>query len=518
MTHSDHSDLSRHGIRRPGHIHWNRTAPALYQESLRRNESWLAQHGPLVVKTGQHTGRSPKDRYIVEDDVTREAINWGEVNQPISPEKFDRLHEHVAHHLEGRDLFVQDLFAGADPDYRMPVRIVTELAWHNLFARNLFVRPTDPHHVHEEPGFTVIAAPNCSADPERHGTRSPTFVLLNFTKRLVLIGGSFYGGEIKKSIFTALNFLLTERDVFPMHCSANVGPEGDVALFFGLSGTGKTTLSTEPRRKLIGDDEHGWHADGVFNFEGGCYAKMIRINPENEPEIYSASTQFGALLENVVLDPDTREPRFDSDAFTENTRGAYPIDHLDQVVSEGTGTVPNAMFMLSYDAFGVLPPIAKLTPQQAMRYFLLGYTAKVAGTERGVDEPQATFSSCFGAPFLPRPPEVYARMLRERLHQHDTSVWFVNTGITGGPYGVGQRMPLPQTRALIHAALDGTLDEGEFETDEVFGLEIPTQCPGVSERLLNPKWAWDDPDAYEAKAQELADQFKSRFKAFELDA
>ncbi len=510
-------DLTPHGIRRPGHIHWNRTEPALVQESLKRSESWLAQGGPLVVKTGQHTGRSPKDRFIVDDEVTRETINWGEINRPISSATFDRLHELTASHLEGRDLFVQDLYAGADPDYRMPVRIVTELAWHSLFARNLFVRPEDESRPHDEPGFTVIAAPHCTADPERHGTRSPTFVLLNFSKRLVLIGGSHYGGEIKKAIFTALNYLLTERDVFPMHCSANVGPDGDVALFFGLSGTGKTTLSTEPHRKLIGDDEHGWHASGVFNFEGGCYAKTIRIKPEDEPEIYRAVTQFGAVLENVVLDPDTREPIFDADTFTENTRGAYPLGHLEHVVAEGTGGIPSSVFMLSFDAFGVLPPIAKLTPAQAMKYFLLGYTAKVAGTERGIDEPQVTFSSGFGAPFLPRPPEVYARMLRERMQTHDTSVWFVNTGITGGPYGVGQRMPLPQTRALIHAALDGTLERGDFATDDVFGLQIPTQCPGVSETLLNPKWAWDDPKAYDAKARELVDQFEKRFKAFDLE-
>jgi len=510
-------DLAQHGIRRPGHVYWNRTAPALYQESLKRNESWLAQGGPLVVKTGQHTGRSPKDRFIVEDDLTRDTINWGEINQPISPESFDQLHDLIAHHLQGRDLFVQDLYAGADPDYQMPVRVVTELAWHSLFARNLFVRPADESQPHDEPGFTVIAAPHCTADPERHDTRSSTFVLLNFSQRLVLIGGSHYGGEIKKAIFTALNFLLTDQDVFPMHCSANVGPDGDVALFFGLSGTGKTTLSTEPHRKLIGDDEHGWHEDGVCNFEGGCYAKAIRIKPEDEPEIYRAVTQFGAVLENVVLDPDTREPRFDANTFTENTRGAYPIEHLEQVVPEGTGGIPSSVFMLSFDAFGVLPPIAKLTPEQAMKYFLLGYTAKVAGTERGIDEPQVTFSSGFGAPFLPRPPEVYARMLRDRMERHDTSVWFVNTGITGGPYGVGKRMPLPQTRALIHAALDGTLKSGEFETDDVFGLQVPTECPGVSEKLLNPKWAWDDPEAYDAKAHDLVKRFEKRFKAFDLE-
>ena len=511
-------DPARHGIRRPGHIHFNRTTPALYQESLKRNEGWLVQNGPLVVKTGQHTGRSPKDRFIVDDEITHETIDWGEINRPISPEAFDRLHELVAQHLEGRDLFVQDLYAGADAHYRMPVRIITELAWHSLFARNLFVRPADHGQAHDEPGFTVIAAPNCSADPDRHGTRSSTFVLLNFTKRLVLIGGTHYGGEIKKAIFTALNFLLTDQGVLPMHCSANVGPDDDVALFFGLSGTGKTTLSTEPHRKLIGDDEHGWHDGGVFNFEGGCYAKTIRINPDDEPEIYRAVTRFGAVLENVVIDPDTRAPRFDADTFTENTRGAYPIEHLDQVVPEGMGGIPNAVFMLSYDAFGVLPPIAKLSPDQAMKYFLLGYTAKVAGTERGIDEPQVAFSSGFGAPFLPRPPEVYARMLRDRMEQHATSVWFVNTGITGGPYGVGKRMPLPQTRALIHAALDGTLDRGEFETDEVFGLRVPTRCAGVSEALLSPKRAWADPDAYDAKARELVQQFEARFRAFELDA
>ena len=509
--------LEQHGLSRPGRVFWNTPAPVLYEEAIRRGEGELADGGPLVVRTGQHTGRSPKDRYIVEDDLTRETINWGPVNQPISRERFDALHAHISRYLEGHDLFVQDVYAGAHPDYRTSVRVISELAWNGLFARNLFVGPEDDAAPHDEPSFTVISAPGCTADPDRHGLRTPTFVLLDLSRRIVLIGGTSYAGEIKKAIFTALNYLLTDQNVLPMHCSANVGPDGDVALFFGLSGTGKTTLSTEPHRWLIGDDEHGWHDGGVFNFEGGCYAKMIRISPDDEPEIYRASTRFGAVLENVVLHSGTRRPDFDADDLTENTRGAYPISHLEHALPEGTGGVPDSVFMLTYDAFGVLPPIAKLSPDQAMKYFLLGYTAKVAGTERGIDEPQATFSSCFGAPFLPRPPEVYARMLRARLQQHETSVWFVNTGVTGGPYGVGHRMPLPETRALIHAALDDTLESCPFETDEAFDLQIPARCPGVSDKLLHPRETWDDPQAYDAKAQELKEQFESHFQGFDLD-
>lgn len=510
-------ELERHGICRPGTVHWNLAEPELYEEAIKRGEGKLAQGGPLVVRTGKHTGRAPKDRFIVRDPPTGRKIAWGEVNKPFDLDRFEALHERLLDHLEGRELFVQDSYVCAHPRYRMPIRVITEYAWHSLFARNQFIRPETLDHPHEDVEFTVIAAPSFQANPERDGTRSETVILLDMSEKLALIGGSSYGGEVKKAVFTMLNFHLPERDVFPMHCSANIGERGDVALFFGLSGTGKTTLSTEPHRRLIGDDEHGWFEGGVFNFEGGCYAKVIDISAEDEPEIYRASTQFGTVLENVVIDPDTRAIDFDSDELTENTRATYPVTKLEHVELSGVGGVPRTVFMLSYDAFGVLPPIAKLDPEQAMRYFLLGYTAKVGGTERGVTEPQATFSSCFGAPFLPRPPEEYAQMLKERMERHGTSVWFLNTGITGGPYGVGRRMPLLETRALVHAALDGTLEEVPFEEDPTFGLQVPSRCPDVSSERLHPRRAWDDPRAYDEKARELAERFEEEFEKFDAE-
>jgi phosphoenolpyruvate carboxykinase (ATP) len=394
----------------------------------------------------------------------------------------------------------------------MPIRVITEFAWHSVFVNNLFIRP-EPHELpHKSVGFTVVNVPSFKANPEVDRTRSETFIILNLEERLAIIGGTKYAGEMKKSVFTALNFLLPEKGVFPMHCSANVGSGGDVALFFGLSGTGKTTLSADPERDLIGDDEHGWFDEGVFNFEGGCYAKVIKLNPETEPEIYKASLQFGSVLENVAINPDTREIDFKSDVYSENTRSAYPITSLPRIVSNGIGGIPETIFMLTYDAFGVLPPISKLNPKQAMYYFLLGYTAKVAGTERGVDEPQATFSSCFGAPFLPRPPSYYGNMLKERMEKNKVNVWLLNTGITGGSYGVGTRMPLPETRSLVRAAIGGTLEKSGFKKIPIFDLLGPTSCPGVPAKLLDPRQSWDDPEAYDKKAGELAKRFEQEYK------
>lgn len=506
------SELTQiHGIQNPGRIYYNLPIPALYEEVIRRGEGQIVDGGGLLAYTGSHTGRSPADRFIVKEPGTENDILWGPINKPIDPAHFDSLLKKIQEHFEGRDIFVRDLYVCAHPEYRKRVRVINEFAWHNVFVNNLFIRPELDGLPHEDVDFTVISAPSLKANPETDGTRSETFIILNFEKRMAIIGGTEYAGEMKKSVFTALNFLLPERGVFPMHCSANVGNDQDVALFFGLSGTGKTTLSADPQRALIGDDEHGWFDDGVFNFEGGCYAKAIKLNPKTEPEIYNASLRFGTVLENVEIDPDTCKIDFDSDKYTENTRVAYQIDALSNIVPEGVGGVPNTIFMLTYDAFGVLPPISKLTPEQAMYYFTLGYTAKVAGTERGVDEPQATFSSCFGAPFLPRPPLFYAEMLKRKLEESNANVWLLNTGITGGPYGVGQRMPLPQTRSLVSAAVNGTLAKGEFKEVEVFGLQVPTACPGVDEKLLEPKRSWSDPAEYDAKASELAKTFEEEF-------
>lgn len=501
----------QHGIINPGHIYYNLSVPALYEEVIRRGEGEIAEAGTLVAYTAPHTGRSPQDRFIVKEPSTENDILWGAVNKPIEPRQFDSLYKKIIAYLEGKDLFVRDLYVCAHKDYRMPVRVINEYAWHNVFVNNLFIRPKPDDLPHDSVGFTVISAPGVTADPEEDGTRTGTFIVLNFEKRIAIIGGTNYAGEMKKSVFTALNYLLPREGVFPMHCSANVGSEEDVSLFFGLSGTGKTTLSADPERALIGDDEHGWFDDGVFNFEGGCYAKAIKLSQKTEPEIYNASLRFGSVLENVKIDSETKKIDFDSDEHTENTRVAYQIDSLTNIVPESVGGIPKTIFMLTYDAFGVLPPISKLTPEQAMYYFTLGYTAKVAGTERGVSEPQATFSSCFGAPFLPRPPLFYAGMLKDKLEQSGATVWLLNTGITGGPYGVGDRMPLPQTRALVTAAVDGTLEKGSFNEVAVFGLQVPTSCPGVDEKLLEPKKSWSDPSEYDARAQELASRFEEEF-------
>ncbi len=474
----------------------------------------MAANGAVVAATGKYTGRSPKDKFVVKDAMTADKVAWGAVNQPFDPAKFSALHERILEYLDERELYVQDLFCGADTTYRLPVRFVNEFAWHNLFVRQLFIRPSAAELKAHKAEFTVISAPGFKADPRRDGTASEAFVILNFSERVVLIGGGEYAGEMKKSIFSIMNFLMPPRNVFPMHCSANVGHDGVTALFFGLSGTGKTTLSADPSRNLIGDDEHGWSSAGIFNFEGGCYAKCIKLSQENEPQIWSA-LRFGSVLENVVLDPETRVPNYSDDSLTENTRAAYPVDFIENCVIPGVGGNPKNLVFLTADAFGVLPPVAKLTPEQAMFHFMSGYTAKVAGTEAGVKEPQATFSTCFGAPFLPLAPSVYAEMLGRRLREHDAQCWLVNTGWQGGPYGVGKRMDIPYTRAMVDSAVEGTLAKVEFEVEPSFGLTIPKTCPGVPANLLSPRNAWADKAAYDRAAADLCARFAKNFEQFD---
>ncbi len=487
----------------------------LYEHAVRRAEGTLTDHGALAVVTTPHTGRSPKDKFIVDEPSSTEHI-WWDKNARLAPEGFDRLLADVQQHLSGSpELFVQDLFGGADAGYRLPVRFITPNAWQAMFVRNMFIRPGIEDLAGFDPSFVVYHAPEFQADPARHGTRSATFIALNFARRIVLIGGTRYAGEMKKSIFTVLNYLLPRQGVLAMHCSANVGPDGDTAIFFGLSGTGKTTLSADPNRQLIGDDEHGWSDRGVFNFEGGCYAKVIRLSREGEPEIWNASHRFGTVLENVVLDPVTRVVDFASETITENTRSSYPIDFIPNHQPTGVGAHPENVVFLTADAFGVMPPIARLTADEAMYHFLSGYTAKVAGTERGVTEPTATFSACFGAPFLPLPPGVYATMLGERIEKHGARVWLVNTGWTGGPYGAGSRMKLGHTRAMVTAALSGALEGVTYRKDPIFGFEVPTTAPGVPSDVLDPRGTWKDGAAYDAQAAKLATMFRDNFKAFE---
>jgi phosphoenolpyruvate carboxykinase (ATP) len=493
---------------------WNLSTPALYEAAVRRQEGVIAAGGPLACLTGQFTGRSPNDKFVVREPVSEAHIAWGKVNRSMDEAQFETLHRDLAASLRGKEVFVLDCYAGADPAYRLPVRIVTEYAWHSLFCRNLFI--DDPAAAEARaPQFTVIDSPGFKADPQRHGTNSDVVIALNFAKRLVLVGGTSYAGEMKKSIFTVLNYLLPLQDVLPMHCSANVGAGGDVALFFGLSGTGKTTLSSDPERMLIGDDEHGWSERGVFNFEGGCYAKTIRLSAEAEPEIYATTRRFGTVLENVVVDPETRALDLDDDRFTENTRAAYPISFVENAVPSGQAGHPHNVVMLAADAFGVLPPIARLSAPGAMYHFLSGYTAKVAGTEKGLTEPKATFSTCFGAPFLPLPPSRYATMLGAKIARHDTRVWLVNTGWTGGPYGVGKRMRIAYTRAMIRAALGGRLDAVAYERHPIFNLDMPKSCPDVPADVLNPRTTWSDGAAYDERAARLAKMFVENFKAFE---
>ena len=495
-------------------VHRNLFPARLVEAALRRGQSELAARGALVAETGKHTGRSPQDKFTVKDAITESTVAWGSANHPFPPGKFDALYERVVDYLKDKDLFVQDLFCGADPKYQLPIQVINEYAWHNLFVRQLFIRPTPEELKTHKPEFTIVSAPSFRADPKRDGTNSEVFVLVNFIKKLVLIGGTEYAGEMKKSIFGVMNFVLPQRNVFPMHCSANIGVDGVSALFFGLSGTGKTTLSAEPSRRLIGDDEHGWSATGVFNFEGGCYAKCIGLSQENEPQIWNA-LGFGSVLENVVLDPATRIPNYDDDSKTENTRAAYPVEFIDNAVIPGVGGHPKNVVFLTADAFGVLPPVSKLTPEQAMFHFMSGYTAKVAGTEAGVTEPQATFSTCFGAPFMPLPPKVYAEMLGGRLREHQAQCWLVNTGWQGGPYGVGKRMSLPYTRAMVNALVEGMLASVEFEVEPTFGLTIPKSCPGVPSGLLNPRNSWKDKSAYDKMAADLSQRFTKNFEQFD---
>ena len=507
--------LAKQGLSPKGEIHWNLIAPELMMAAARRAEGEFAAMGPFVAVTKPHTGRSPNDKFVVKESSSENDVDWGKVNQPYAVEKYNTLLSDVREYLNQREeLFVEDLYCGADPAYRLSVRYVSPNAWHMAFVRNMFIRPEASELPTFDPNFTVLHAPEFQADPERHGTRTGTFIVLNIAERTILIGGTRYAGELKKSMFTVMNYLLPKQGVLSMHCSANIGPKGDSALFFGLSGTGKTTLSADPQRSLIGDDEHGWSKDGIFNFEGGCYAKVINLSPEAEPDIFRTTQMFGTILENVCLDPATKQVLFDDQSITENTRASYPLNYIPNFVPDGRGGHPKNVVFLTADAFGVLPPISKLTPQQAMYYFLSGYTAKVAGTERGVTEPQATFSSCFGAVFLVWHPTVYAEMLGKLLEEHKSNVWLVNTGWSGGAYGVGKRMKLSYTRAMVHAALSGSLDNAETRAHPVFGLEMPTKIAGVPNDVLDPRGTWADPAAYDVQAKKLAEMFRTNFTKF----
>jgi phosphoenolpyruvate carboxykinase (ATP) len=491
----------------------NRSRAVLYEEAVQRGEGLIAADGPLVCRTFQHTGRSPNDKFFVRESSSESHIAWGDVNRPMAPEHFAALRDDVFTAIADRDAYSLDCLAGADARYQLPIKIVTEYAWHSLFARNLLINPQANAQL-ENPALTIVDVPSFKADPARHGSRSDVVIAVNLGERLVIIAGTSYAGEIKKSVFTFLNYLLPLQGVLSMHCSANVGSAGDVALFFGLSGTGKTTLSSDPQRRLIGDDEHGWSDHGIFNFEGGCYAKTIRLSAEAEPQIYATTKRFGTVLENVAIDPASRELNLDDDRLTENTRAAYPISFIDNAVLSGVGDHPTNIFMLTADAFGVLPPIARLTPDAAMYHFLSGYTAKVAGTEKGVTEPRATFSTCFGAPFLPLSPGVYAKMLGERIDRHRSTVWLVNTGWSGGAYGTGARMKIAYTRAMITAALSGELSTQPMEADPVFGLQMPAACSGVPSDVLNPRRAWKSEAEYDRQAGKLAAMFADNFKRF----
>ncbi|USK38293.1 phosphoenolpyruvate carboxykinase (ATP) [Cytobacillus firmus] len=490
------------------------SVPQLVEKVLNRNEGSLTSTGAVRATTGKYTGRSPKDKYIVEEASNKDKMDWGSVNQPISEEAFSNLYNKVINYLkEKEEVFVFKGFAGADKKHRMPIQVINEYAWHNLFAHQLFIRPAEDELLDHQSEFTVISAPNFKADPAVDGTKSETFIIISFERRTVLIGGTEYAGEMKKSIFSVMNYMLPENGILPMHCSSNVGREGDVALFFGLSGTGKTTLSADPNRKLIGDDEHGWSANGVFNIEGGCYAKCINLSREKEPQIFDA-IRFGAVLENVVVNSETRVADYDDSTLTENTRAAYQLQAIDNIVDPSIAGHPNTIVFLTADAFGVLPPISKLSKEQAMYHFLSGYTSKLAGTERGITSPQATFSTCFGSPFLPLPANRYAEMLGEKIDEHNAKVFLVNTGWTGGEYGVGERMKLAYTRAMVEAALEGELNNVEIIKDEIFGLEIPQHVTGVPDEVLQPNKTWADQAAYEAKAKELAAKFRENFKKF----
>ncbi|GAB5492007.1 MAG: phosphoenolpyruvate carboxykinase [Phototrophicaceae bacterium] len=496
------------------HVHWNMNPAELYEHAVRNGEAELTKDGAIRILTGQYTGRSPKDKYFVEQSPSKEKIWWGDINQPTTAELFDHMHNKVLNHLShSKDIYVQDAFAGADKDYRMPVRVISEVAYHALFSWNMFVRATSEELANHTPEFTVLAAPRLIARPDVDGTRTGTFIGVNVEKRLIIIVGTMYSGEVKKGIFSIMNMLLPEKGVMPMHCSANMDEDGNTAVYFGLSGTGKTTLSADSSRTLIGDDEHGWSDNGVFNMEGGCYAKTINLSAEGEPEIYATTKMFGTILENVPL-LDDRSPDFADLRYTQNTRCSYPIHYIPNASETGLGGNPENVIFLTADAFGVLPPISKLSPEQAMYHFISGYTAKVAGTERGVTEPQATFSACFGAPFMPLHPTVYAELLAEKIKKHGSAVWLVNTGWTGGAYGVGNRMELKYTRRMINAALNGELDDVEFTEEPFFGLMIPNSIADVPDEILNPRDTWADKDAYDEKAKALAGMFRENFKEF----
>lgn len=505
--------LENHGLTNLNEIFWNLPTARLYEKILTRGEGRLSHLGPIVVRTGHHTGRSANDKFIVREESTQENIWWGPVNPPISEAYFEQLHQRMMMHLQTQDIYVQDCFAGADPNHRLPVRIITQYGWHSLFARNMFIQATEEEQLSHIPAFTVINAPGFHASPKLDGTNSETFIIINFKKKMVLIGGTSYAGETKKSIFTVMNYLLPEKGILPMHCSANIGPAGNTSLFFGLSGTGKTTLSADASRTLIGDDEHGWSDDGVFNFEGGCYAKLIHLSPKAEPEIYSTTRRFGTILENVALDACERKVDLDNDTFTENTRASYHITAIPNASETGLGGHPKTVIFLSADAFGVLPPISRLTREQAMYHFISGYTARVAGTERGVTEPSPVFSACYGAPFMPRHPMRYAELLGEKLDRHNSQVWLINTGWNGGPYGQGERISIAHTRAMVNAALDGKLADIPTKTEPFFGLAIPSHCPGVPDEVLNPR-CWPNPADYDIQAKKLAAMFANNFEQF----
>lgn len=515
-THNPDYGIEKHGLENVGHIYWTCVPPVLYEQAIRKRLGMISFRGPLVVRTGDYTGRSPGDRFVVDEKSSRDKIWWGSSNRPFSEEKFNSIFLRLNAYLQGKDIYVQDCYAGTDPAYRVSVRVITEDAWHSLFARNMFIRMRDEEELRSfVPQFTVINVPGFRANPAYDGTASEAFILVNLAKKTILIGGTSYAGEIKKSIFSALNYLLPEKGVLSMHCSANQGARGDTALFFGLSGTGKTTLSADPGRRLIGDDEHGWSDNGVFNFEGGCYAKVINLKQEAEPQIFECTRRFGTVLENVHINPKTRDIDLDDASLTENTRAAYPIEFIPDYVPSGMGDHPENIIFLTCDAFGVLPPVSRLTPEQAMYHFISGYTAKVAGTERGIKEPQAIFSACFGAAFMVRNPSVYARLLGEKIKKHKVNCWLVNTGWTGGPYGVGERISIQYTRALLDSAIEGRLKDVPMRTDPFFGLEYPTQCQGVPEGILNPRGTWGRKEDYDAKARRLAELFRENFKDFE---
>ncbi len=514
MGNPSNYDLDNHGLRNLNMSYWTLSSGALIERIVTRREGVLAHEGAIIVRTGSHTGRAPNDKFIVKDKVTEDTVWWGKINSSMDQACFDQLLLHMRSYFQGRDVFVQDTTAGAHPEYRLPIRVITETAWHSLFARNIFIREEIENLPDHVPEFTIMHAPGFHANPEEDGTNSEVFVVINFEKKLILIGGTSYAGEIKKSIFSVLNYLLPLKGVLSMHCSANASKDGDVALFFGLSGTGKTTLSSDPNRSLIGDDEHGWADDGVFNFEGGCYAKTINLSPKLEPVIWNATRHFGTILENVSVDQYTRRIDFDDSSLTENTRAAYPVGFLQNSIVSGRGDHPSNIFFLTADAFGVMPPIARLNPDQAKYYFLSGYTSKLAGTEKGVTEPQATFSACFGAPFLPLHPSVYADLLGEKIEKHGSSVWLINTGWTGGPYSEGSRIRLPYTRAMVTAVLNGELDEVEMRTDKNFCFDVPVAVPDVPPEVLDPKSTWSDPDAYDKKVRELTASFHENFSQF----